>query len=261
MEDKELTIYEHLSELRDRLIRILIVIGIVSIISLILSIKQFDFAFPIYLPYFEQDNNIAMQVIRLFKEDLIPNNVELIQTSPGQAFFAQLYVSILLGIIISMPIIVRELTSFFAPALHENEKRIIASITIPSIILFIIGILFSYKLIIPFMLDFLYRYGESLGILTFLNIIDFITFILYFLIAFGLSFQLPVIMYVITKTDMVNSKFWRRNISYAILIIAIFGAIITPDGSGITMWFISLPMILLYIIGMVFVEHKFKTKV
>ncbi len=261
MEDKELTIYEHLNELRNRLIRILIAIGIVSIISLTLSIKEFDLGFALYIPYPEEGNNISMQVIRSFRDNLVPKDVEIIQTSPGQAFFAQLYVSILLGIIISMPVIVRELTAFFAPSLYKSEKRIIISIIIPSIILFIIGILFSYKLIIPFMLDFLYRYGESLGILTFLNIIDLIIFILYFMIAFGLSFQLPVIMHLITKVEMVRPKFWRGNLSYAILIIVIFGAIITPDGSGITMWFISLPMILLYIIGILFVEQRYKTKI
>ncbi len=91
---------------------------------------------------------------------------------------------------------------------------------------------------------------------TFLNIIDFVAFVLQFLLAFGLSFQLPLIMHAATASGATDAKFWRKNIRYAIVIIVIFGAIITPDGSGVTMWFISGPMIALYVAGMIFVERK-----
>ncbi len=255
MKEKESGLYEHLEELRDRLVRILIIIGIISVVSLTLSIKEFNLGLIIYLPYPDPSNNIATQVIKILTSNLVPENVELIQTAPGQAFFAQLYVSALLGIIIGMPIIVREIVGFFAPALYEHERKILANITLPSIVLFITGAVFSYILIIPFMLEFLYRYGEALGVLTFLNITDFVTFILYFIIAFGISFQLPIIMHTITKAEMVEPKFWRNNIRYAIIILVIFGAIITPDGSGITMWFVSLPLLALYVAGMLFVER------
>ncbi len=63
-------------------------------------------------------------------------------------------------------------------------------------------------------------------------------------------------MYATTVSGMADAKFWRKNIRYAIIIIVIFGAVITPDGSGVTMWFIAGPMIALYIIGMVFIERK-----
>lgn len=255
MEEEERSLYEHLEELRDRLIRILIVVGIISVVSLTLSIKEFDLGLIVYLPYPDPSNNIATQVIKILTDNLVPENVELIQTAPGQAFFAQLYVSVLLGVIIGMPVIVREVVAFFAPALYEHERRILANITIPSIALFITGAIFAYLLIIPFMLEFLYRYGEALGILTFLNITDFVTFILYFIIAFGISFQLPIIMHMVTKAEMVEPKFWRDNIRYAIIILVIFGAVITPDGSGVTMWFIALPMLALYAAGMIFVER------
>ncbi len=108
----------------------------------------------------------------------------------------------------------------------------------------------------PYILEFLYRYGESAGLLTFLNIINFIAFVLQFLLAFGLSFQLPLVMYAATASGLTEAKFWRKNIRYAIVIIVIFGAVITPDGSGVTMWFIGGPMIALYVAGMIFVERK-----
>ena len=121
---------------------------------------------------------------------------------------------------------------------------------------FVSGCVFAYTLVIPYILDFLYKYGESAGLVTFLNIMDFVSFILQFLLAFGISFQLPLIMYAISQSGITDSKFWRKNIRYAIVAIVIFGAIITPDGSGVTMWFIAGPMIGLYLAGMLIVERK-----
>ena len=76
------------------------------------------------------------------------------------------------------------------------------------------------------------------------------------LLAFGISFQLPLIMYAISLSGLVDAKFWRRNLRYAIIAIIVFGAVITPDGSGVTMWFVSLPMIALYFAGMVVAERQ-----
>ena len=99
------------------------------------------------------------------------------------------------------------------------------------------------------------------GLVTFLNVMDFVGFVLQFLIAFGLSFQLPLIMYAFTASGMTDGKFWRKNIRYSMVAIVIFGAVITPDGSGITMWFIAGPMIALYFGGMIAAErHERKNK-
>jgi sec-independent protein translocase protein TatC len=127
---------------------------------------------------------------------------------------------------------------------------------IPTLGLFLIGIIFSYLLIIPFTLDLLYKYGESIGVETFLNINDFITFVLQFLIGFGISFELPLLMYIISLSKVIDYDFWKKNFRYSIILIVVFGAIITPDGSGITMWLIAGPMILLYLIGIILVQAK-----
>ena len=106
------------------------------------------------------------------------------------------------------------------------------------------------------MLEFLYQYGEAAGLVTFLNVMDFVTFVLQFLLAFGVAFQLPLIMYATTVSGMIDAKFWRRNIRYAIVVLIIIGAAVTPDGSGITMWFISGPMLALYLAGMIILEQR-----
>ncbi|MCP8323677.1 MAG: twin-arginine translocase subunit TatC, partial [Candidatus Methylarchaceae archaeon HK02M2] len=108
--------------------------------------------------------------------------------------------------------------------------------------------------------DFLYGYALPLGAQTFLTIDEFISFVLLFTLSFGISFQLPIIMVVLTSIGLIEPEFWKKNFSYAVLAIVIFGAIITPDGSGITMWFVVIPMMILYILGYLFVHRKVKVE-
>ena len=254
-------INRHFEELRKRLLRIVLVIGIITAFILIFHAEPIQVnEITLYYPTFEPLNNIAAQITSHMKFNLVPEDVQLIQTAPGQAFFAQVYIAALVGIVVGMPVIIRELVGFIKPALKENEINVSRSITIPALGLFIAGCIFSYNFVIPYILEFLYRYGESAGLVTFLNIMDFVTFVLQFLLAFGFSFQLPLVMYAISASGMVDSDFWRKNIRYAIVVIVIFGAVITPDGSGVTMWFIAVPMIILYVAGMIIIERNERKK-
>ena len=254
-------INKHLKELRKRVLRIVIVIGVITAFLLTFHAEPFEFAgLTLYYPTPEPLHNMAAQITNYMKINLVPEDVQLIQTAPGQAFFAQVYIAALVGMVLGMPIIIKETVGFLKPALKENEIHISRSISIPALGLFAGGCVFSYTFVIPYILDFLYRYGESAGLITFLNVIDFVAFVLQFLLAFGLSFQLPLIMYAVTASGMTDTKFWRKNIRYAIIIIVIFGAVVTPDGSGVTMWFIAGPMIALYLAGMIVIEHKERKK-
>lgn len=279
MTSAELPITGHIDELRRRGIRTLIVLTIITIICLSFGLKSFTvvlslppaISFPnftsdssstdssvalrFYYPYPNPFENIAVQLTLLLKNTLLPPEVKFIQTAPGQAFFAQIHISLLLSIICSIPIIAREVFAFIYPALSTKTTTTIYKITLPILLLFIMGIVFSYLLVIPFTLSFLYKYGESLGAETFVTVSDFMTFVLQFMLGFGLAFQLPVIMYGLSLTGLVDSTFWSKNLRYAIVILAIFGALITPDGSGITMWFVSIPMIVLYLLGIVIIRR------
>tara|TARA_B100000029_G_scaffold15329_1_gene15760 strand:- start:6165 stop:6956 length:792 start_codon:yes stop_codon:yes gene_type:complete len=250
-------INSHLEELRRRIIRIVICIGGITIFLLTFHATPFEiFDVTLYYPYPEPLDNISAQITNAMRAELVPEKVQLIQTAPGQAFFSQVYIAALVGIVASIPLIIREFVAFLKPALKEAEIKVGRTITIPTIGLFISGCIFSYTLVIPYILDFLYKYGESAGLVTFLNIMDFVSFILQFLLAFGISFQLPLIMYAVSQSGLTDTKFWRKNIRYAIVAIVIFGAVVTPDGSGVTMWFIAGPMIALYLAGMFIVERK-----
>jgi sec-independent protein translocase protein TatC len=248
---------QYLQDLRRSVIRIAIVLVILVIIITTFSIKILDYGqYKVVFLYPDLYHNIAVQTMALMRQDLLPNNVTLIQTSPGQAFFAQVYVASLLALILTIPIITKETISFIGPGLYQNEKTFIKKITLFSVVLFSLGCSFSYLVMIPLVLEFLYKYGEFMNIATFLDISQFVPFVLQFLIALGVSYQLPLLMWAITISGIVRPRFWRNNLRYVIIILAIFGAFVTPDGSGITMWFVAGPMILLYLVGIFVIERN-----
>jgi sec-independent protein translocase protein TatC len=314
-----MSVAEHIDELRIRIVRIIICIAIITIFSMSFGIKTaiIPIGLPsqdagqqnylkVYYPFPDPFDNIALQLTSFMKDTLLPSEVSLIQTAPGQVFFAQVYISLLIGLICSLPITIKEIFGFVSPAFdqikrkretghtsvastadddnddddaaqnninnnlqqtkkeHDRKNRTSSSISkiklfkviLPMSLLFVFGVVFSYLLVIPLTLNFLYKYGESIGAETFLTVDGFITFVLQFILGFGIAFQLPVLMYVLSLSGLTDSKFWQKNFRYAIIIITIFGAVITPDGSGVTMWFIALPMIALYALGIVAIRRK-----
>jgi sec-independent protein translocase protein TatC len=146
----------------------------------------------------------------------------------------------------SMPVVIHEIGAFIGPALYPHERKSILRLLLPSAILLTLGSAFTYLLVTPVALQFLYTYGISLGAETFITLNDLMSFVIIFTLAGGISFQLPIAMWLVTTMRAVDAAFWRRNASYAIVAIVIFGAILTPDGSGITMWLVAGPMIVLY---------------
>lgn len=279
-----MTIGEHLDELRLRLIRVVVTMLIITAFCLSFGLTAIYLSFEpnsgmitlneppnndgnqsatdsiditIYYPYYNPFDNVAIQLTTFMKDTLLPPEVSLIQTAPGQAFFSQVFIAVLLSILISMPLIIREMYAFISPAFGKSTKSVLTVKTfVPTILLFVTGVIFSYVLVIPFILNFLYAYGESIGVATFFNINEFFPFVLQLLVAFGLAFELPAIMYALSLTGVVDAGFWKKNFRYAVIIFVIFGAIITPDGGGISMWLVVAPMILLYLAGLMVVKRS-----
>lgn len=246
----------HLDELRSRVLRVAVIVGAVTAFAMSFHAEEVDaWGVTLYYPLPDPLDNIAAQVTAHMRQDLVPPGVQLIQTSPGQAFFAQVHVAALIAILASMPAVARECTAFLRPALREREVRVGRAILAPAVALFAGGCAMAYLLVIPYILEFLYRYGESAGLVTFLSVTDFVAFVLQFLLAFGLSFQLPLAMYAISASGAVGSGYWLRNARYAVIAVVVFGAAITPDGSGVTMWFIAAPMVALYFAGVLAIRR------
>ena len=266
------TFWEHLEDLRKCIIKIVIVISSISLFCFIFGLKEYDFfglkillplneyrlfGHNLILPYFEINNNIASMVFDQIRNDLVPNNVELIMIKPIDAIMANIQISLFLGIILGMPIIVTEIGEFILPALYAHERRLILFTVIPASALFIMGAMFAYFLMIPFFMDFLYGYGDAMGVHTFLSIDEFISFVLIITLGFGLIFELPVFMAALTKFGVVTPKFWKRHWRIAVVIMIVIGGFITPDASGITQMMVAFPMMFLYLIGYVISKRMY----
>ncbi len=255
----EMSLGEHLDELRVRVIHIVIAVVAITAFCMTFDLRPIEYAgLPLAYPYPDPVHNLSARIMVYMHETLLPENVTLVQIAPGQAFFAQIYVALLAGVIGSMPVIVKEIAGFISPAISPEARKGIARMTAPAVALFVAGVVFSYLVVVPYVLIFLYQFGEAINVVPLFNITDFISFVLQFLLAFGISFELPVLMYGISLTEAISPRFWRDNLRYAVLVLVVFGAIITPDGSGITMWFVAGPMLGLYLIGMFAVESRAK---
>ncbi len=253
----EMTLREHIEELRVRVLRVALSIIIITVFAMTFDLRPVEVSsVTLAYPYPDPIHNISARLTFYMQESLLPDEVELIQTAPGQAFFAQVYVSALIGLTASIPVIVREISAFISPAITAKTRIGMLNVFLPAVALFITGIVFSYLVVIPYVLDFLYKYGEALNVETFLTINDFISFVMQFFLGFGIAFQLPIIMYGVSLTNVVSPRFWRDNLRYAGIILVVFGALITPDGSGVTMWFVAGPMVGLYLAGMLIIERK-----
>ena len=123
---KEMPLRQHMEELRSRILRIVICIIIITVFAMSFGIKsiELDSSIIIYFPYPDPFYNIAIQITKYMQETLLPPEVKLIQTAPGQAFFSQIYVSVLIGFIGSMPIIVKETLGFISPAIEKKRKLV-----------------------------------------------------------------------------------------------------------------------------------------
>lgn len=253
----ENTLLEHLEELRGRVIKIFLTILIISGVTLVFGIRRIDIEGTwIYIPFPDPYDSIAAFVLTRLSEDVLPDSVELIQTAPGQALLGVIYVGIFLGLVLGMPIILYQAISFVTPGLYETERKSIFRILIPAVTLFFIGGIFSYTSVVPFAIRFLYTFGIELGFVTFITSVDLISFVLLFFLAFGITFQTPVIMWLFTIVGIVDAPYWRKNIRYAFVAMVFLGAGLTPDGSGITMWFVTLPMLGLYVAGYLIIRAR-----
>ncbi|MFQ5987174.1 MAG: twin-arginine translocase subunit TatC, partial [Thermoplasmata archaeon] len=245
-----MSFFEHLEELRKRGFRIFLSFIIFFAIFLTFSLRFVEVG-GVPIPYLWPDffNSVSIEVLRATLDFYLPDFVPPIQIEPAEAIVVQFKVAGFLAILFSMPVIVHQVSQFVAPGLYAREKKIISRITVPATLLFLAGVLVSHFLILPFVFDFLYTVGVNIGFATFARADPVFDIVLLFFLGMGLAFQTPVIMWGLTALGVVEPSVWKRYWRYAIIGFFLFGAVITPDGSGLTMALVAFPMSVLYGIG------------
>ncbi|MEE2637271.1 MAG: twin-arginine translocase subunit TatC [Acidobacteriota bacterium] len=180
----------------------------------------------------------------------LPEGGEFIYTEPTEAFFLYIKVAALMGLILAIPVVLLQFWRFVAPGLYAHEKKFAIPFVTLSTLFFVGGCLFSHYLLFPIAWRFLG--GFSTDYMTFMPRIQ-PTFSLYvrLMLACGVVFQMPTLVFFLAQVGAVTARFLIRNTKYAILIIFIVAAVLTPTGDPATLTLMAAPMVLLYGVSIV----------
>src|SRR3989454_3350306 len=244
-------VFAHLEELRQRMKWSILAVFFLFTFFAAFQIRTANLdGTTVPYPWPDPINPAAGQFFNLTVTFLAPPSVTRSVFTPQEAFAIQLQSALFLALVTGMPIIGYHAAKFVAPALYEPEKKAILRILVPSIILFIIGVLLAFFLLLPFTIRFLYSVAPSIGAqVQFWDLGEFFGFTLFFTLSFGATFELPIVMYALTATTVVPTKTWWKYWRFAVIGIFFFAALITPDTSGVTMLFVAFPMVGLYFGG------------
>src|SRR2546428_3399430 len=248
--DRPLSFFEHLEEIRERLKVVVYALVIAFGVFLTFSFQYVVvLGVPMWLPLpaLNLQEGIAQQFFVALRRWLVPSYVNPVVLTPWEPVVVQFKVALFLAIVVTSPISTYEFWRFVAPALRPKEKRLILRVSIPVVLLFLGGVVMSLLVVLPFTFTFLYGIAIAMGAAPLLQLQEFLDFVLLFSLAFGVAFELPVVMYGLSVLGIVEPEFWRRHWRFAVIAIFFFGAAITPDGSGVTMLLLSLPLLFLHV--------------
>lgn len=229
----------HLQELR----RVLI-ISVVTI--LLLAVASF---------YYTQH---AMEIILAPVTGL---GYKMVFTNVTEALFTRIKLSLFLGFLGALPVILWQVWSFIIPALEKKERIYFTLFTIISLICFTGGILFGLLVVYPSSVKFLLQFG-GMEFVPMLTIGKYISFTIWFLLPFGLIFELPLASLFLARMGLISSRFLKKKNKYAILIIVALAALLTPTPDAITCLLMAGPMYLLYLVsvGLVWLVERLRLR-
>ena len=224
----------HLVELRKRL-----AISVASLI--VMFFVMFYFHEPI-LNWIVGPLNSALAEVG--KKSVLAANGMVTTSQVGGAFFVALKVAFFAAIVAALPIILSQIWLFVAPGLYANEKKMLIPFIVGGTIMFVVGILFAYYIVTPFGFNFLITFG-SFKFTPLINIEDYVGFFTKIMFGFGLAFELPIFAYFLALLGMINDKQMTQFFKYAIVIIFIVAALLTPP-DVLTQLLMAGPLIVLY---------------
>jgi sec-independent protein translocase protein TatC len=233
--DKEMTLLEHLEELRGRLVAAVLAL-VVGIVIAIIPIPTM--------------NSITGFLFDLIVDQAKASGVTVISLKPGEVFFTYLQVAMVIGAALAMPMIIYQLMAFITPALYSNEKRYLY-IAVPGVFLsFMCGVAFCYFLTLPFATRFLAGFLSGTVTPTW-SAAYYVDFVATFLFWVGVMFELPIIMFFLSKLGVVSHQRLASFRKYAFILAFVIGAAITPTPDPINQTIISLPIYFLFELGVI----------
>jgi sec-independent protein translocase protein TatC len=228
MSEQEETFISHLVELRDRVLR---------------SLIAFAVAFLCLFPF-------AQRLYTLVAGPMLaalPSGREMIATGVASPFFIPVKVTMMCALVVALPYILYQLWAFVAPGLYAHEKKLVAPLVVSSTALFVCGMAFAYFLVLPTVFRFLASFTPE-GVSFAPDIAQYLDFVLTLLIAFGLAFEVPVLVVVLVRAGVISVEKLKEIRPYVIVGAFVIGAIFTPP-DVISQLMLAVPMWLLYELG------------
>lgn len=243
LEDRKMPVMEHLVELQARLTRVVLVVAAVFV-------GTFFYA------------DALVQWLRVpLQNAFIPGKLQWVPTdlpvvpfvflAPGEALWQNVKVAGLFALVLATPYVLREVWQFVVPGLHAPERRFVGPFVLLSALAFYTGIGFSFFFVLPFALNFLISYGVNAGFIPQLSIAQYVGFALWFLMVFGLIFEVPLAITLMAKLGWVDVPFLKRYRKWAFLGAFIVAAILTPTPDPFNQCLMALPLYVFYEVGII----------
>ncbi|HJY85149.1 MAG TPA: twin-arginine translocase subunit TatC [Candidatus Binatia bacterium] len=240
-DDRTMPLLGHLTELRSRLIKALVAVALAFIPA---------YAFAEYLFAF------LTQPL----QQMTPSPPTLIGTGLAEAFFTKLKVAFIAALFLASPAIFYQLWQFVAPGLYEHERRYVIPFVVFASFFFVLGAGFCHVVVLPVAYAFFIEQYQSISVQAALKISEYLTFTARMLLAFGVTFELPVLAFFFARVGLINHKMLLGALRYAIVIIFIVAAVLTPGPDVASQLLLATPLLLLYglSIGVAYVFGKKK---
>ncbi|MBI5286461.1 MAG: twin-arginine translocase subunit TatC [Deltaproteobacteria bacterium] len=229
--DERVPFTSHLVELRNRLIVCLVAIGI-----------GFSISYYFYKDIFDL---LARPLVQA-----MPPGSTLVYTGIVEAFFTYLKVSLLAGVILASPVIIYEIWAFITPGLYEHERPWIIPVVFFSTLFFASGVVFGYYVVFPVAFEYFLSFATD-TIRPLPSMREYFSFVIRFLLAFGLVFELPVFIFFLARFGIVDAHMLSAYRKYSVLLIFIAAAILTPTPDIISQFLMAGPMLVLYEVGVI----------
>ncbi len=248
-EKDEMSFLDHLEELRWHLLRASLAVVIIATVAFIFK----DFIFDVLLFGPKDKNFVTYRVFCEISQTLGQGNSFCIEELPfriqsrtvsGQ-FSAHLWTSVLAGFIIAFPYILFEFWRFISPGLYEKERKNARGFIFIASLLFFIGVLFGYYIVTPLSINFLGNYSVSAEIFNDFDLSSYIGLLRASVLASGLIFELPIIIYFLTRVGIVTPEFLKKNRKISLVVVLSLSAIITPPDIA-SQIIVSIPILILY---------------
>ena len=236
--------WDHLDELRSRIIRVLLIIVVSTVVAFLLKEPLFNV---VLAPRSSEFVSYRLLGVSAF-------SIHLINTGLTEQFMVHMRTSLYIGVLLASPYIIYEMFSFVSPGLYDNERRYALWIVGSAYVMFILGTLLNYFLVFPLTVRFLGTYQVNADVTNMLTLQSYIDTLISMSFLMGVLFELPVVCWLLGRMGIINAQMMGAYRRHAIVAILVLAAIVTPTTDVFTLFVVALPIWILYELSVLIVK-------